>query len=466
MAHSGHFAAVDLGATSGRVMLAGFDSERVSLTEIHRFPNEPVSYHGGLHWDMPRLWLEVCRGLESAVQGSAAPITSVGVDAWGVDYGLLGENGELLGNPYHYRDSRTDGVLEQVLREIPAADLYGMTGIQFMQFNTLFQLYAARQRTPRLLSTAATLLTIPDLVNYWLTGIPACEYSIASTTQMLDWRTRRWNSALLENLGIPSHLLAPIIEPGTILGRFQGMQVVAPACHDTASAVAAIDTAAGAAFLSSGTWSLLGAEVPRPVVTPEAHQLNFTNEGGVCGTIRLLKNITGLWLLEGCRRVWDRENGPTGFDQLLAEATASPGFQHSLDPDDPAFLHPENMTVAMADYCRRTDQAAPQSKGAFVRAIFESLARKYAAVLGQLEQITGCRYAQVRVVGGGSRIGLLNQLIADASGRTVIAGPAEATALGNVAIQMLATGAVDSLAEARAIIDRSFPPGTYRPSTG
>lgn len=458
MAVSKTFAAVDLGATSGRVILGRLDAGHLSLHEIHRFPNEPVTYNGGLHWDLPRLWLEVCRGLDSA----GGP-ESIGVDAWGVDYALLGDNGELLGNPYHYRDRRTDGMLDRVHALVDPAAIYGITGIQFMPINTLYQLFAARLQTPGILSAAKSFLTIPDLINFWLTGVAACEYTAASTTQMLDHRSGDWSTNLLDRLGIPTHFLRPLIQPGTLLGRYRDTAVVAPACHDTGSAFAAVCSGDDTAFLSSGTWSLLGAEVAHPIVTPAAQQLNFTNEGGVCGSIRLLKNITGLWLLESCRRIWDRGPDACSLEDLLAAASLSAPFAHMLDPDHPAFLHPPDMTVAIADHCRHSGQSVPASPGAFVRAIFEGLARKYRVVLEQLETVSGRSYRRIRVVGGGSRIALLNQLIADECGRTVVAGPAEATALGNIAMQMLATGAVSSLAEAREMIDRSFPPVTYLP---
>jgi rhamnulokinase len=459
------FAAVDLGATSGRVMLAGFDGERLSLTEIHRFPNEPVRYGDGLHWDAARLWLEVRRGLEMASRRGEGHIDSIGVDGWGVDYAFLGERGELIGNPYHYRDSRTDGKLDEILRILDAGFLYETTGIQFMAINTLCQLYAAEQHTPRLLRLAETLLTIPDLINFWLTGVAACEYTNASTTQMLDIRTRVWSEEVLAKLEIPSHFLPELIQPGSVLGPVKmdypmpGTVVVAPACHDTGSAFAAVATGDDTAFLSSGTWSLFGAEMPAAIVNSEARRLNFTNEGGVCGTVRLLKNITGLWLLESCRKAWD--GAP--LDELLAAAAESPRLAHVIDPDHASFVHPESMTGAIDGYCRSTGQSIPGSKGAYTRAIFESLALKYRTVLADLEVLTGRRFKKIRVVGGGSRIALLNQFIADACSRVVIAGPAEATALGNVAMQMLATGAVRSLAEARDVIGLSFPPVVFEP---
>ncbi|HZU26994.1 MAG TPA: rhamnulokinase family protein [Bryobacteraceae bacterium] len=448
------FVAIDLGATSGRVMLCRLADSRLTLREAHRFPNQPVFYNGGLHWNMPGIWQEIRRGLDSI----DTPVDSIGVDSWGVDYALLGEGGALLENPFHYRDARTDGVMEEVCARIGADRLYDITGVQLMPINTLYQLCAAQRRMPRVLAAAEHLVTIPDLVNFWLTGTIGCEYTIASTTQMLSQRTRDWAADLLRALELPTHLLTRIVPPGTRLGALSGAEVIAPACHDTASAVASVRASGDTAFLSSGTWSLLGTEVPAPVVTAAARDLNFTNEGGVCGTTRLLKNITGLWLLEGCRKQWTAT-----WDELLAQAEAAPPLRSLIDPDNPAFVRPENMTAAICDYCRQTDQPAPADCGQFVRAVLESLALKYRCVLEQLETVTGSRFTAIRVIGGGAKNALLNQFTADATGRTVIAGPAEATALGNVAMQMLVLGEVATLDAARDFIEWSQTPAHFDP---
>lgn len=468
------FVAVDLGATSGRVMLSRLENGRLSLEQVHRFPNEPVSYNGGLHWNMQGIWQQIRRGLDALGGFHVEHVDSIGVDSWGVDYALIGEGGALLENPYHYRDARTEGMMEAVCGKVGADRIYRETGVQFMPINTLYQLYAAQQKTPRLLSAADHLVTIPDLVNFWLTGVVACEYTNASTTQFLSHSTKNWAADLLRDLGIPTHLLTDIARPGTVLGPLRGgvsslaalagAKVTAPACHDTGSAVASVRAGGNTAFLSSGTWSLLGTEVAEPVVSATARELNFTNEGGVCGTIRLLKNITGLWLLEGCRKKWTAQGEEYSWADLLALAAKAAPVRSLIDPDDAGFVRPEDMTEAIGAFCRQTNQAAPASAGEYVRAILESLALKYRYVLDQLESITGTRLSKVRVIGGGAQNEMLNRFTADATGRTVIAGPAEATALGNVAMQMLACGFVGSLDEARNIVEVSVEPVRYEPS--
>lgn len=467
-----NFLAFDLGATSGRAILGRLDSGLIKLEELHRFPNDPVHYNGEMHWDAPRLWFEMRRALDIA-RHQAERIDSIGVDTWGVDYGLLGEGGSLLENPYHYRDARTDGMVEKVTSVLSAERIYEQTGIQFMALNTLYQLYAALHRTPNLLYNAEFLVTMPDLLNFWLTGVVACEYSIASTTQFLDWRTRNWACDLLNKLDLPTHLLAPIIAPGTEIGRLRTdlasahdlafTTVIAPACHDTGSAVAAVEAGGTTAFLSSGTWSLLGTEVTSAVVTDQARRLNFTNEGGVGNTIRLLKNITGMWLLEGCRSAWTGAGEQYTYPQLLDAAAEAPPLSRWIDPDAPAFVRPSDMPRAIRNFCKQTDQCEPSSPGEFTRTIIESLALKYRYELEQLESLTGTKFEEVRVIGGGSQNSMLNQFTADATGKRVVAGPSEATALGNMVMQMVGRGAVLSIAEGREIVWRSFPPKTYRP---
>ena len=451
-------------------MLGHLDGDVLDLTEIHRFPNEPVRHRHALQWDILRLWHEMRRALERA---DGTRLESLGVDTWGCDFALLGEQGNLLENPYHYRDARTDGVMEAVVQRVSADAIYAATGIQFLPFNTLYQLYAACAATPRLIEAASRLGTIPDLLNYWLTGELAAEYTNATTTQFVDARKRAWATTLLEDLGLPVRLLPRIVEPGTVLGRVRedvsralaGTPVVAPACHDTGSAVASVTAGGSSAFLSSGTWSLLGTEVAAPVITARARELNFTNEGGVCGTTRLLKNIAGLWLLQACRRSWAEAGREFGYDELLAAADAEPhAFRSLVDPDHPSFLHPASMVTAIGDYCRQTEQPGPDSPAAYVRTVLESLAFKYRVVVESLEELTGTPITAIRIVGGGTRNRLLNQFTADATGRTVVAGPAEATALGNVVMQMVATGAAASLHEARQIVARSFPADRFEPA--
>jgi rhamnulokinase len=464
------YLAFDLGAESGRAILAHLHSGILTTQEIHRFKNEPVEYGGSLHWDVSRLWWEMRKALSELKE---VELAGIGVDAWGVDYALLGDRGELLQNPYHYRDSRTNGVMEEVFRQISKEEIYGATGIQFMPINTLFQLCAAKQQTPSILHAAHKLLTIPDLFHYWLTGNAVCEFTNATTTQLVNPVTRTWARALFERLEIPGHLPPEIVEPGTILGELRPdiakntslaqVPVIAPASHDTGSAVAAVTARDGTAFLSSGTWSLVGTEVDRPVLTPEALRLNFTNEGGVGATTRLLKNVMGLWMLQRCRHDWSAQGRCFEHTELMEMAARESSFVSLVDPDHESFLRPTNMLEAVDGFCSRTQQPRPHSPGAYVRAILESLAFKYRLVIRNLEKLIGHRIEQIRVIGGGSKNRLLNQLTADATGKRVLAGPAEATALGNVGVQMLATGAASSLGEARAIVDRSFPVDVFEP---
>lgn len=461
------FLAFDLGADSGRAMLGRLDAGMLSVTEVCRFPNQPVRGDGALQWDVLRLWSE----MRGAFDRLAESLDSVGLDTWGCDYALIGERGNLIENPYHYRDTRHDGAMEHVCRRIGRDKLYAATGSQIMPINTLFQLYAACQATPRLIEAATALVMVPDLFNYWLTGQLQSEYSIASTTQMVDARTRQWVRPLLTELGLPEHLLQPLVEPGAVLGplrgevsqRYEGTMVVAPGCHDTASAFAAV-AAEGGAFLSSGTWSLLGAEIAAPIMTSAARALNFTNEGGVSGTTRFLKNIAGMWLLQACMRSWSDAGQTTRYEDLLAAADdRNLAFRSLFDPDHSTFFNPKDMPAAIAAFCRETGQSVPATAAAFTRAVLESLAFKYRSVMQSLEELTGTRFSHLRIVGGGSRNRLLNQFTANALGRPVVAGPVEATALGNLAVQMMATGAVSSLAEARAIIKRSFPTERFEP---
>ena len=464
------YLAFDFGAQSGRAVLAHLQSGILTTEEVHRFANEPVEYSGALHWDMPRLWFEVRSALSRLGE---VELAGIGVDAWGVDYALLGERGELLQNPYHYRDRRTEGVMEEVLKKTSKEEIYQATGIQFMPINTLYQLFATRRQHPKLLDAAKYLITIPDLFNYWLSGNAVCEFTNATTTQMVDPVKRTWATALMQRLELPAHLPAPIVEPGSIIGTLlpdiaghtslAGTSVIAPACHDTGSAVAAISARDGTAFLSSGTWSLLGTELDSPVITPDALRLNFTNEGGVNGTTRLLKNVMGLWMLQGCRQSWIAQGLSYDFAELIELATREPSFRHLVDPDDESFLRPPDMLAAINQFCTRTHQPVSKEPGAYVRTVLESLAFKYRVVLRNLEQVCGKHIEKIRIIGGGSKNRLLNQLTADATGRSVLAGPAEATALGNVAVQILATGGATSLQEVRAIVDRSFPTEVFEP---
>jgi rhamnulokinase len=430
-------AAVDLGASAGRVIAARVAASGIEMHEVSRFPNEPVSAGGTLYWDILRLYGSVVSGLRSA--GSSFPLASAGIDSWGVDYGLLDATGALLGNPVHYRDSRTDGATVPV----PHADLYAVTGIQYQPFNTIYQL-AAAAATPAL-SAARTLLLIPDLLAYWLTGSVGAEITNASTTSLLDISTQRWATATMRTAGIPTWLFPPLRQPGEVIGPITEnvpgfVSLVAVASHDTASAVAAVPASGpDFAYISSGTWSLVGMELPAPVLTEDSRQANFTNEAGLDGTIRYLRNVTGLWLLQECRRHWG-PGGP-GLDALLAEAAAAQPLQFVIDADDPVFIPPGDMPARIATWLTSRGLPAPSGPAEVVRCILDSLAIAYRRALLAAQSLSGHHADVVHIVGGGSRNELLCQLTADATGLPVVAGPAEATALGNILVQARALGA-------------------------
>lgn len=466
-----NFVAIDLGAESGRAVVGKLAGRQLSLMPIHRFLNRPVRVAGHLHWDALRLFDEIQTGLQLAAQ-QAGEIASVGVDTWGVDYGLLDKQGALIGNPYHYRDHRTDGMMEKVFEHVPREEIFGATGIQFMQLNTLFQLYAMRDSP--VLDIADTLLMMPDLFNYWLTGEKLGEFTIATTTQFYNSRHRTWATELLGRLGLPWHMLPRIIPPATKIGGLlpslaealglRDTYVIAPACHDTGSAVAAVPARIDQyAYISSGTWSLMGAVTPDAVITDMTRNFNFTNEGGVGGTFRLLKNIVGLWLVQECRRAWTRGGEELSYDAIVALAENAPPSQAFLDPDHASFLNPDDMPHAIATFCATTGQMIPRDRGTFVRVVLESLALKYRKTLEQLENILGYRLEAVHIVGGGSQNALLCQFTADACARPVYAGPVEATALGNVLAQASAIGEIASWDQAREIVRATFPPKTYEP---
>ena len=474
MTNQKNYLAVDLGAASGRVVLGEWDGARLNLREQHRFQNAPVRAQGHLYWNLFDLWREIKVGIaHSAHLGSLA---GMGVDTWGVDYGLLDRAGNLLGAPYHYRDMRTDGAMECVWARVPRDQVFAQTGIQFMQLNTLYQLFSQVECNDPRLHIADRMLMIPDLIHYWLTGIKACEYTIASTTQMLDARTRKWATPLLDALNIPSHILPDeFVAPGTPLGELNAdvqselgldtrAPVIAVACHDTASAVAAVPNLdATSAYISSGTWSLVGMEVNEPIINPRALRLNLTNEGGVNRTIRLLKNVAGLWLLQASQQHWQNEGHAYTWSDLQTLALQTKPLASLLDPDAHDFLNPLDMPTAIRAFCQRVGEPAPASVGAIVRACLESLALKYRWVIGALESLTNTRIETVRIVGGGSLNQLLCQFTADATGRIVLAGPVEATAIGNLLMQLIATGELSSLEQGRAMVAASNSLTRYEP---
>lgn len=476
------YLAADFGASGGRLMAARFDGSRLTLETVHRFDNGPVRVGPRLYWDLLRLWSELREGLQRAGARFGACAHSLGVDAWGVDFALLGPGGELLGNPRHYRDSHTVGILDRAFQVVPRAEIFARTGLQFLPFNTLYQLWALREAGSPLLDRAERLLLIPDVFHWLLTGRPSNEYTNATTTQLFDPTTGHWATGLLEPFGLPEGILGDIQQPGTPLGPISGwlaeesglgaLEVVLPGTHDTASAVAAVPADAPLqdgpdwCYISSGTWSLLGAELPQPVVTERCLALNFTNEGGVGRSTRLLKNIAGLWIVQECRRMWGSGGRNPGWPELAAQAAAAPGGVSRIDPDHEDFVAPDDMPEAVRGYCRRSGQPVPESQGAVIRCALESLAEKCRATLEGLESLCGSRFRTIHVVGGGSQNELLCQLTADACGRRVLAGPVEATALGNVLVQMMADGAIANLSEGRRLVGESYRPVAYEPQSG
>lgn len=474
------FVAVDLGAESGRVIAGLFNGKTVALEQLHRFPNGPVAVGDTLRWDILRLWTEIQHGLGMASSKHGEAIRSVGVDTWGVDFALLGRNQELLGHPYHYRDPRTQGLLNHTLTQVSRSEIFASTGLQFMEINTLYQVIAMQQQYPEILDLVERFLLMPDLFHWLLSGSQVVEFTNATTTQFFNPPTGTWALELLRKLHVPTRMLGDVVRPGTVLGKLRSsvatrigmsrIDVVAPATHDTAAAVAAVPTqltgTAKWAYISSGTWSLMGVELPHAVLTEQALQRNVTNEGGIDGTYRLLKNIMGLWLVQECRRSLERQGRPLDYADMVRQAEAAPAFRSLVDPDDKAFLAPADMPTAIRDWCRKTNQPQPETDGQLIRCVLESLALKYRTVLGWLEELTGESVEVIHVVGGGCQNHLLNQFTASACNRPVIAGPVEATALGNVLVQARAAGAISSLNEIRAVVRASSELKIFEPARG
>jgi len=468
-----NYLAIDLGAESGRTMLGTLVDEKLTLTETHRFPNGPVRLPDGLHWDILRQWTEIKAGIAATVK-SGEELSSLGVDTWAVDFALLDKKNALLGNPFHYRDTRTDGMLEEAYRRMPKDELFAHTGIQFMQLNTLYQLLAMVCAKSPILDIAHTFVTVPDLLNYWLCGEITNEFTNATTTQCLDPIKRDWSRPVLEAMEIPTHLFRPVTAPGTQIGTLLPdiaeetgageVKVVLPACHDTGSAVVAVPAQnQNFAWISSGTWSIMGAEVKEPALGEKALAYNFTNEGGVFDTWRLSKNIMGLWLVQECRREWGRQGQDHSYDEMTRLAAESEAFLALINPDDDGFFHPGDMPERIREYCQKTGQRVPQTKGEVLRVALESLALKYRWVLERTEELSGKKLDPIHIIGGGTKNRLLNQFTADAIGRTVVTGPVEATAIGNVLMQAIGLGHLNSLAEARAVVRNSFVVEEYHP---
>ncbi|MDP1797645.1 MAG: rhamnulokinase family protein [Planctomycetaceae bacterium] len=471
------FLAVDLGAESGRVMAGLFDGQKVRLEELHRFGNGPVSVADTLRWDVLRLWAEIQTGLGKAVEKFGKSIVSVGVDTWGVDYVLLSKTGEMLGQPYCYRDPRTKGHMEAAFRRVSRGDIFAQTGLQFMEINSLYQLLAFQQTNPALMAQADKFLMMPDLLHWLMCGSQVVEFTNATTSQCFDARKKTWATDMLRRFELPTAMFPEVVNPGTKLGRLREsvaqrmnlprLDVVTPATHDTGAAIAAIPTEhtgkANWAYISSGTWSLMGLELPHAITTPRALELNVTNEGGVDGTYRLLKNIMGLWLVQECRRSFDRAGTPLDYTAMTQQANAAEPFKSLVDPDAADFLAPADMPAAIRGWCQQAGQPVPQNAGALVRCCLESLALKYRTVLGWLEELSGTPVEVIHIVGGGTQNELLNQFTADATGRPVITGPVEATALGNVLLQARTAGSIGSLAEIRNVVRASSTMKRYEP---
>jgi rhamnulokinase len=454
-----HYLAIDLGAESGRALLGTLAGGKLQVEELHRFPNTPVTVQGALYWDTLRLWHEIQKGIAVATRERKLKLDGIGVDTWGVDFVLLGSDGKLVEMPRHYRDARNTGIEEKVFQIVPREEVFAYTGIQVMQINSLIQLFAMRLGAAPALEVATRLLHTPDLFNYWLTGVAKSEATIASTSQFFNPRTMTWAKELLTRLNLPQQILCPIVTPGTLLGNTLDpphTPVYATAGHDTAAAVAAVPASGGRdwCYISSGTWSLMGLELDEPVIDAQSLAANYTNEVGVAGKIRLLKNIAGLWLLQECRKAWALEGAEYSYEHLAQLAGAARTFTALLDPN--AFLEPGNMPAQIAAYCRRTGQEPPATHGEYARAILESLALCYRQVLENLETLAKRKIAVIHIVGGGSRNGLLNQFVADCTGRRVIAGPGEATAIGNILVQAMGAGELKDLDELRAVVRQSF----------
>jgi rhamnulokinase len=474
MADEKRYIAVDLGAESGRVMLGIVSANKIRLEEIHRFLNGPLEQDGSLRWDFPRLMSEVKTGIGKAAKKSG-DIAGIGVDSWGVDFGLIDDTGNLIENPYHYRDSRTNVMLEKTFELMPKREIYEHTGIQFMQLNTLYQLLSMRLSNSPVLAKAKRLIFMADLVSYFLSGKPYAEYSLASTSQLLDMRSDKWSRAIFQKMNLPLEIMPEIVRSGTVIGTLTDniasqigcpqIPVIAVASHDTASAVAAVPAEEKTrwAYLSSGTWSLMGVESRNPVINDKTFAYSFTNEGGVDGTIRLLKNIMGLWLIQECKKLWQKNGDDLSYDQLTAMAAKAKSGSATIDVDDSCFLAPGDMPRRINDYLAKTGQQTIDDKGQMVRMLLENLARKYAETISRLEVVTGNRFDRLHVVGGGSQNDLLNQLTADATGKIVTAGPVEATAIGSILMQAKATGHITRISQARELVRRSFMPKEYRP---
>lgn len=464
--------AFDFGASSGRAIIGCFDGDKITLEEVHRFSNDPVSVGGTVYWDVLRLFYEIKQGIIKAK--IAGGFDSIGIDTWGVDFGLIDSEGKLMENPVHYRDARTAGLVDEAFKTMPKEKLYGITGIQFMELNTLFQLIALKKYRPWMLERADKMLFMPDLFGYMLTGKMCAEYSIASTSQLIDLDKRTWSKEILDAFGIKESVFAPLVQPGTVLGELSKeiceecgvdpVPVISVCGHDTQSAITSVPCEDGDfAFLSSGTWSLFGTELDKPIVNETSMNINITNEGGFDGSTGFLKNIIGLWLIQESRRQWKREGKEYSYADLEKLALAAEPFKCFIDPDAPEFVPHGNIPERVREFCRKTGQYVPETVGEIMRCIYESLAMKYRLTFEKLRECTERDYPVIHVIGGGTKDGLLCQMTANSCDRTVKAGPIEATVMGNVAVQLMSDGSVKNIGQARKIVADSSELKTFEP---
>lgn len=464
--------AFDFGASSGRAIIGCFDGDKITLEEVHRFSNDPVSVGGTVYWDVLRLFYEIKQGIIKAK--IAGGFDSIGIDTWGVDFGLIDSEGKLMENPVHYRDARTAGLVDEAFKTVPKEKLYGITGIQFMELNTLFQLISLKKYRPWMLERADKMLFMPDLFGYMLTGKMCAEYSIASTSQLIDLDKRTWSKEILDAFGIKESVFAPLVQPGTVLGELSKeiceecgvdpVPVISVCGHDTQSAITSVPCEDGDfAFLSSGTWSLFGTELDKPIVNETSMNINITNEGGFDGSTGFLKNIIGLWLIQESRRQWKREGKEYSYADLEKLALAAEPFKCFIDPDAPEFVPHGNIPERVREFCRKTGQYVPETVGEIMRCIYESLAMKYRLTFEKLRECTERDYPVIHVIGGGTKDGLLCQMTANSCDRTVKAGPIEATVMGNVAVQLMSNGSVENIGQARKIVADSSELKTFEP---
>jgi len=467
--------AFDFGASSGRAMLGTFDGEKISLQEIHRFSNDPVEVCGNLHWDILRLFYEIKQGILKCVHSGNKDISAIGIDTWGVDYGLFNSENNLIGNPFHYRDIRTDGMIEKACEIAGREFIFDQTGVQIIWFNTAYQLLSMTLKNSSSLNDVKTLLLTPDMLNYFLTGVQTTERTIASTTQLYNPSTKTWAYDLMEKLNIPKKIFTPIVDAGTVIGSITpelsdeldivSVPVIAVASHDTASAVVSVPIVdeEDYIYISSGTWSLMGIESDTPIINEKSYQHNFTNELGYNGKVRFLKNIMGLWIVQECKRQWEREGDNVSFAELEVAALDATPFENYINPDDTLFATPGNMPRRIKEFCEKTNQKVPQTKGEILRCVYQSIALKYRYTVECLEDILGKELKVIHIVGGGIKDKTLCKLTAYATNKKVVAGPVEATAIGNIAVQLISLGEIENITQARKIIANSFEATTYMP---